>query len=1195
MSGLARAVRLMAPCLTLLVAVSVTVSAGTTGASAATAAALTRSPYLTDATQTSMTINWATDRTGTTGSVVWGPVGNCTANTTTATRADLTVISKAEYQWKASVPITPDTKYCYRVMLGTTDLLGTDPTPRFTSQVKTGSTTPYSFAVFGDWGQAYTGGVNADQTNVLKQISQSGARFAVMTGDTAYPGGGQKEYGDLQQAGVDQSTVFGPTFWGVPGKSIPLFNVTGNHGFTNGSVQVTNFPEQNTAAASNGKYAMETYPSINGSTSKSYPSMWYAFDAGPARYYILTAAWGDSNIGTGSVYQNDRDAHWTPSSPEYQWLQNDLQQHPNALKFAFWHYPLYADSSSQPSDTYLQGGPGTLQGLLDSNNVAMAFNGHAHGYERNKADSAGLVTHVVGNGGAALGSVSGCSAFDLYAIGRNGTHCGSAPATTPDAEVYGFVKVTVNGRTVTVTPTSSTGRTYDVQTYTFPGSEPDATPPTPPTVQANVLSTSRIDVSWSGASDNVGVTGYQLYRTEGTGTPLLLTEQTGTAFSDTTASPSTDYTYSVYALDAAGNRSTAGTASASTTGAPDGTAPSQPGNLTATASSSSVVNLSWTASTDNIGVVGYNVYRNGTLISQPITTPDPNPSTTYNDETAQPSTTYTYAVSAVDAAGNESTKASKSVTTPASQPTDTTAPSQPGSLTATAASATQVNLTWTASTDNVGVTGYQITRNGAPTPIVVSGTTTSYSDTGLTASTTYNYSVVAVDAAGNKSTAATASATTPPASGGGGTFTFAPTDDAYVTSTSPTATSGAAARLTVDNSPATNTVLKFTVAGLPTGCSVTSARLQLTVGDSIDDKSPYGGDLYGSADNNWTQGTVTWNTQPAAAATKTSSVATAVALSTAYTWNATPLVTGNGTVTMVVKSTSSDGARYYSTEGGSAAQDPVLTVVCGSGGGTTDTTPPSTPPNLTATAASSTQVNLAWEASTDNVGVTGYQVTRNGGTPVTVAGTARSFTDTGLTASTTYNYSVVAVDAAGNKSTAATASATTPAGGGTGGATFTFAPTDDAYVDSSAPTATSGTSARLTADNSPQVNTVLRFNVTGLTSGCTVTSAKLRLTVGSSTDDKSPYGGDLYGANNTTWTESTVTWNSQPLAAATKTSSVATAVALSTAYTWDATPLVTGNGAVSMVLKSTSGDGARYYSKDGNTAAQAPKLTITCG
>src|SRR4051795_607751 len=635
MASTIKTTRLVAALLTLLLTATGLLLATATAADAATATALARYPYLTDATQTSMTINWATDTSGSSGSVVWGPAGNCTANTTTASRTSMTVISKAEYQWKGTIPVTPDTQWCYRGKLGSTDLLALAPRPKFTSQVKAGSTAPYSFAVFGDWGQAYAGGVNADQTNVLKQMSQSGARFAVMTGDTAYPGGGQKEYGDLQQVGVDQSTIFGPTFWGVPGKSIPLFNVTGNHGFTNGDVQVVNFPEQNTAAASNGKYLMESYPALNGSTPKSYPRMWYAFDAGPARYYILTAAWGDSNIGTGSVYQNDRDAHWTPSSPEYQWLQNDLQQHPNALKFAFWHYPLYADSSSQPSDTFLQGGPGTLQGLLDAINVAMAFNGHAHGYERNKPDSAGLVTHVVGNGGAALGSVSGCSSYDLYAIGHNGSHCGAAPATTPDSEVYGFVKVTVNGRTVTVSPTSSTGRTYDVQTYTFPGSEPDSTAPAPPTqLTATAANANTVNLSWSGATDNVGVTGYQIDRTDSTtGTTVHLPEQTGTSFSDTTASPSTSYTYAVYAVDAAGNRSAAKTATVTTPGVDDTQPPSPPGGLTGSATSSSVVNLSWTASTDNVRVAGYNVYRNGVQISQPVVQGDPNPPTAFTDET----------------------------------------------------------------------------------------------------------------------------------------------------------------------------------------------------------------------------------------------------------------------------------------------------------------------------------------------------------------------------------------------------------------------------------------------------------------------------------------------------------------------------------------------------------------------------------
>jgi chitodextrinase len=709
-------------------------------------------------------------------------------------------------------------------MLGSTDLLGTDPSPQFTSQVAAGSTAPYSFAVFGDWGQAYAGGVNADQTNVLQQLSQSGARFAVMTGDTAYPGGTDKEYGDLQQADVDTSAVFGPTFWGVPGRSIPVFNVTGNHGFTNGKFQVQNWPEDNAARTSGGKYLMEPYPAINGSSPATYPSMWYAVDAGNTRLYMLTASWADSNVGTGSVYQNDLDAHWRPTSAEYQWLQADLAAHPNALKFAFWHYPLYADSSGQPSDTLLQGGSGTLQGLLDQNNVAIAFNGHAHGYERNKPDTAGLVSYVFGNGGAALGSVSGCSLFDLYAIGANGSHCGAAPAGQTNDHVFGFAKVTVNGRQVTVTPTDELGRTYDIQTYTFPGSEPDATPPTPPTaVTATAASTSTINVSWSGATDNIGVTGYHLFR-DG----VQIADQAGTSFTDSTASPDTSYSYTVVAVDAAGNVSaSSAAATVSTSGAADGTPPSTPGNVTATAASSSQVNLTWTASTDNIGVTGYHVYRNGTQLQTP-TPPDATPPTAYTDDTAQPGTAYTYQVSAVDAAGNESPRASATVSTPSA----------------------------------------------------------------------------------------------------GGTLTFTPTDDATVDSSQPAVNLGTNSRLTVDNSPINYSLLKFTVAGTG-GCPITAAKLQLTVGNGTDDKSPYGGDVYGTTTSTWTQSTVTWNTAPVAGATKVGSVPTAVSLSTSYLFDVTPLVTGDGTVSMLIKSTSSDGARYYSKEGGTPSQAPQLQVTCG--------------------------------------------------------------------------------------------------------------------------------------------------------------------------------------------------------------------------------------------------------------------------
>src|SRR5262249_9832585 len=108
-----------------------------------------------------------------------------------------------------------------------------------------------------------------------------------------------------------------------------------------------------------------------------------------------------------------------------------------------------------------------------------------------------------------------------------------------------------------------------------------------------------------------------------------------------------------------------------------------------------------------------------------------------------------------------------------------------------------------------------------------------------------------------------------------------------------------------------------------------------------------------------------------------------------------------------------------------------------------DTQPPSVPTNLAATAVSSSAVNLTWTASTDNVGVSFYQVYRCQGagcTPTTQIGTptSASFGDTGLAASTTYGYAAIAVDGSGNASAkSATVSATTPASsGGTDAATF---------------------------------------------------------------------------------------------------------------------------------------------------------------
>ncbi|MGV9775356.1 glycosyl hydrolase family 18 protein [Streptosporangium sp. NPDC003464] len=117
---------------------------------------------------------------------------------------------------------------------------------------------------------------------------------------------------------------------------------------------------------------------------------------------------------------------------------------------------------------------------------------------------------------------------------------------------------------------------------------------------------------------------------------------------------------------------------------------------------------------------------------------------------------------------------------------------------------------------------------------------------------------------------------------------------------------------------------------------------------------------------------------------------------------------------------------------GGANYATVSAIAVTGGGGGDDTTPPSTPGDLRSTATTSTSASLAWNASTDNVAVTGYEIYR-GATLLTTVNTT-TYTDTGLTPATTYSYTVRARDAAGNRSTPSTQlNVTTQNGGGGGG------------------------------------------------------------------------------------------------------------------------------------------------------------------
>jgi chitodextrinase len=243
-----------------------------------------------------------------------------------------------------------------------------------------------------------------------------------------------------------------------------------------------------------------------------------------------------------------------------------------------------------------------------------------------------------------------------------------------------------------------------------------------------------------------------------------------------------------------------------------------------------------------------------------------------------------------------------------------------------------------------------------------------------------------------------------------------------------------------------------------------------------------------------------------------------------------------------------------------------------------DTSAPSAPANLAATAVGSGRVELAWSAASDNVGVVGYEIWRDGALLATTSGSGTTYADTSVSAGTSYRYAVKARDAAGNVSGASNeATATTPA-------SLSFAPEADAYVSEASPSTNYGSSVNLRADGAtdPDVESFLRFTVSGLSGG--VQSAKLRLYAWSATGN----GPALYPSGSS-WSESTITWNTRPA----RTGTVVADAASIPAASWveyDVTPLVTGNGTVSFTLAPQTTDGVDFYSREGTTK---PELIVT--
>lgn len=561
-------------------------------------------------------------------------------------------------------------------------------------------------------------------------------------------------------------------------------------------------------------------------------------------------------------------------------------------------------------------------------------------------------------------------------------------------------------------------------------------PSAPGTPSIGTVTASSIALSWAASTDNYGVADYQIYRNG-----ALAGISTTTGFIDTGLQPSTSYSYTIKAKDAAGNPSAASGAASASTAA---------GNVATvfyrTPTGWTAVNLhyspnggTWTAVPGvamSVACSGWHRYTANLGSATGLAATFNNGSGVWDNKGGS-----NYALgTGIQVVQNG---AVSSGTDPCS--VDTQAPSAPSGLSCNAIDANSVNLSWTASSDNVGVAGYRIYRGA--TQIGTATTGTGYVDNTVLPSTAYSYTVRAFDAAGNLSAASTATNVTTPARAD----TQAPSVPAGFSYSALTSTSLTLAwTASTDNVGVANyqvfrngtqigttAATNFAVSGLTAGTaysftvkatdavgnvSAASAALAVTTPPVVNNTAT----VYYKPAATWATVNIhyapnggSWTAVPG------------VAMNAACTgWYAKTLALGAATGAQVTFNNGSgvwdsrNGANYPIGTGLSSIQNGTISTTdpCLND----DSTAPSIPAGLAANGVTASSATLSWTASTDNVGAAGYRIYRNGNQIGSTAGL--NYTDSGLAASTSYAYTVRAYDAAGNVSaSSATLNVTTTA------------------------------------------------------------------------------------------------------------------------------------------------------------------------
>ena len=568
---------------------------------------------------------------------------------------------------------------------------------------------------------------------------------------------------------------------------------------------------------------------------------------------------------------------------------------------------------------------------------------------------------------------------------------------------------------------------------------PDEEGPSAPTnVTASDVTETSVKITWTASTDNVEVAGYNIYVD---GAKVNESLVTATEYMLTDLKAGTEYKVVVEAVDTSNNTQKSEAATVETV---DITAPDAPTNVEASEITETGAKITWTASTDNVEVAGYNIYVDEAKINESLVTV-----TEYTLTDLKAGTEYKVVVEAVDTSSN--TQSSEAVTV---KTVDTTKPSSPSEVAVGKITHNSAEVTWQESTDNVGVTGYNIYLNDNKIN-ALPVTELQFQLTGLAAETEYQVRIEAVDGAGNTSSSGSISFATEalqtsdneaPTVPSGVAVSGITESTAVVSWTESTDNVGGAGYNIYLNDNKVNalpiTELKFQLTGLTAeteyqvkvealdeaGNSSISNPVSFVTGVAPDREAPTKPDGITISDITHNSAVVMWNEST----DNVGVVGYNIYLNDVKV-NASPITEQQANISETNELTTS--VLRYELGGLEAATEYQVKIEAVDAVGNTSVSDivrfttvtfqepgdqrPTAPGNLTTVEVMSESISISWRPAGDNEGVVGYNVYVNGQRMNTTAITDTQYVLTGLTADTTYEIMVTAVNGVGNESEAA--------------------------------------------------------------------------------------------------------------------------------------------------------------------------------